>query len=657
MHPRGPQLPSIRTLHPDLPPPPPQSASMQPPPQQHRQQTQQSPQPPQGFPPASFGPGPYPPPYPPYPPPGAFPGPPGSTTFHGQLSAFPGSPPFQAAAGPSTFPGEATTSTAPPASSYAGSDAEADRDRDTEGGPPKKKRRRQALSCTECKRRKIRCDRTQPCSPCVRRGDQAKCQWHVVEPAAEKYVPRAEHDALRADHEALRARVEALERLVGLSAQGPESSSRGPSAPSFAAGGRSRALTGGGYAVPRVDLGRSGPDTPAGGGSMSASVASGPARGGDAILEAPGTGTVAPLQTLTQPSRRPSLSPSQTTHAAISPQQLTRSPRRTRRSASPVQMISLQQTHRQGLASEAPEHRQWGSGFGSFPASGSTTSEMGGTTPTRTTAAAPTNTLPGDGRTAHTRTMSSSTRSSSGGGSLFSFSAASGTSHTSESSRSTSTSTSGFVHPASYSSASTPTASHFVRELPPVSHGREPSGAHDYFHSRPHHPSFDARPHRERRGSVHALAHIVSPAFPDVSCITVKEERRSPSPPAPHQFGAQFDYRSSVRGGVHPAPKNPPAQAPRGARLRDGCAPLGGQLRLHLLRRQPSLPLPRPPASVQVQRRRGVRPALRLIIPIQHSSATSRARCTRAARCSRARAPHRTCTRLGLPRPMRKSAM
>ncbi|KAJ7868056.1 hypothetical protein B0H14DRAFT_2730347, partial [Mycena olivaceomarginata] len=82
-----------------------------------------------------------------------------------------------------------------PPSSYAGSDGN-ERDVTGENEPPKKRRRRQALSCTECKRRKIRCDRSQPCAPCVRRGDQAKCQLHVVEPATEKYVPRAEHDAL-----------------------------------------------------------------------------------------------------------------------------------------------------------------------------------------------------------------------------------------------------------------------------------------------------------------------------------------------------------------------------------------------------------------------------------------------------------------------------
>ncbi|KAJ7622178.1 hypothetical protein FB45DRAFT_927157 [Roridomyces roridus] len=75
------------------------------------------------------------------------------------------------------------------------------------GDAPKKKRRRQALSCTECKRRKIRCDRTQPCTPCVRRGDQDKCKWHVVEPVAERYVALAEHEALR-------TRVGALEAFI-----------------------------------------------------------------------------------------------------------------------------------------------------------------------------------------------------------------------------------------------------------------------------------------------------------------------------------------------------------------------------------------------------------------------------------------------------------
>ncbi|KAJ7066426.1 hypothetical protein C8F01DRAFT_1365954 [Mycena amicta] len=101
---------------------------------------------------------------------------------------------------------------APAPSSDADSDELDDRERDHDAAeePPKKKRRRQALSCTECKRRKIRCDRKQPCGPCARRGEQAKCQWHLVEPAAEKYVPRIEHDALRARVDALEAYLQRI---------------------------------------------------------------------------------------------------------------------------------------------------------------------------------------------------------------------------------------------------------------------------------------------------------------------------------------------------------------------------------------------------------------------------------------------------------------
>ncbi|KAJ7094874.1 hypothetical protein C8R44DRAFT_383203 [Mycena epipterygia] len=76
------------------------------------------------------------------------------------------------------------SSSAAPASSYTGSDPERDAEPEADPEePPKKKRRRQALSCTECKRRKIRCDRRQPCEPCTKRGNADKCQWHVIEPA------------------------------------------------------------------------------------------------------------------------------------------------------------------------------------------------------------------------------------------------------------------------------------------------------------------------------------------------------------------------------------------------------------------------------------------------------------------------------------------
>ncbi|RPD66540.1 hypothetical protein L226DRAFT_519886 [Lentinus tigrinus ALCF2SS1-7] len=92
-------------------------------------------------------------------------------------------------------------------------------DSDQDAPQKKQKRRRQALSCTECKRRKIKCDRANPCGPCVRRGEQTKCQWHIIEPL-EKYVSRAEFDELK-------ARVDQLEALVIRG--GPSTSS--PSAP------------------------------------------------------------------------------------------------------------------------------------------------------------------------------------------------------------------------------------------------------------------------------------------------------------------------------------------------------------------------------------------------------------------------------------------
>lgn len=46
---------------------------------------------------------------------------------------------------------------------------------------PKRKRRRQALSCIPCKRRKIRCDRNHPCTPCIKRNDQAQCRWSIID--------------------------------------------------------------------------------------------------------------------------------------------------------------------------------------------------------------------------------------------------------------------------------------------------------------------------------------------------------------------------------------------------------------------------------------------------------------------------------------------
>ncbi|KAL5492057.1 hypothetical protein ACEPAI_3504 [Sanghuangporus weigelae] len=109
--------------------------------------------------------------------------------------------------------------TQPPSSTYpeqhiSPPEAESDQDQnESEHGPPKKKRRRQALSCTECKRRKIKCDRAHPCGPCARRSEPDKCQWHVIEPV-DKYVTRSEWDELYTRYRMLEDRCIRLEKLV-----------------------------------------------------------------------------------------------------------------------------------------------------------------------------------------------------------------------------------------------------------------------------------------------------------------------------------------------------------------------------------------------------------------------------------------------------------
>ncbi|KAG8699234.1 hypothetical protein FRC08_005426, partial [Ceratobasidium sp. 394] len=103
------------------------------------------------------------------------------------------------------------------ASDGDGDNGETDDDEPKGTEVPKKRRRRQALSCTECKRRKIKCDRQHPCGPCVRRSEADKCHWNVVEPA-DKYVLRTEWDAFQ-------PRFDALER--GLSTRRSFSPDRG----------------------------------------------------------------------------------------------------------------------------------------------------------------------------------------------------------------------------------------------------------------------------------------------------------------------------------------------------------------------------------------------------------------------------------------------
>ncbi|KAF8550981.1 hypothetical protein OG21DRAFT_1513339 [Imleria badia] len=162
-----PSLPSIRQLHPYLPP----SGATQP-----NLPAQDSP---------TYG----------YAPLGGYAGPSGSTDPHSSQSMPPQSGMY-------------------PRSEVLDSEPEGETE---QPGPAKKKRRRQALSCNECKRRKIKCDRAQPCGPCTRRGEQSKCQWRTLEPV-DKYVTRQEYDELkarsRAEYDELKTRLDHLETMV-----------------------------------------------------------------------------------------------------------------------------------------------------------------------------------------------------------------------------------------------------------------------------------------------------------------------------------------------------------------------------------------------------------------------------------------------------------
>ena len=71
-------------------------------------------------------------------------------------------------------------------------------------------RNRQLLACTECRRRKLKCDHRAPCTSCARRGDEASCTYQRFANGVEQERERR----LQAE-----ARLEHLERLVQQLAQ------------------------------------------------------------------------------------------------------------------------------------------------------------------------------------------------------------------------------------------------------------------------------------------------------------------------------------------------------------------------------------------------------------------------------------------------------
>ncbi|KAI1213638.1 uncharacterized protein F4807DRAFT_408538 [Annulohypoxylon truncatum] len=55
---------------------------------------------------------------------------------------------------------------------------------ETNGKAPPRKRRRIVISCTECHRRKQKCDRKMPCTNCVSRNKEASCRYETGTPLA-----------------------------------------------------------------------------------------------------------------------------------------------------------------------------------------------------------------------------------------------------------------------------------------------------------------------------------------------------------------------------------------------------------------------------------------------------------------------------------------
>ncbi|KAK3725936.1 hypothetical protein LTR37_000084 [Vermiconidia calcicola] len=76
----------------------------------------------------------------------------------------------------------------------------------------KKPAARQLLSCTKCRERKVKCDRTKPCSACCARGHPKECEFVVGEGNDYSPIPQSyEIRKLRAENQRLRERLQAAQ--------------------------------------------------------------------------------------------------------------------------------------------------------------------------------------------------------------------------------------------------------------------------------------------------------------------------------------------------------------------------------------------------------------------------------------------------------------
>lgn len=73
---------------------------------------------------------------------------------------------------------------------------------------PRKLPTRKVLSCTSCRQRKIKCDKANPCEPCLESG------LECIYPARRARAPRGHRDALKARDEELLSRIRHLESML-----------------------------------------------------------------------------------------------------------------------------------------------------------------------------------------------------------------------------------------------------------------------------------------------------------------------------------------------------------------------------------------------------------------------------------------------------------
>lgn len=90
--------------------------------------------------------------------------------------------------------------------------------------PPSRRRDKPIVSCILCRRRKLKCDRQQPCKTCINRGLALSCTYVRNVPVAEETkAPHSVHD-----------RIDQLEKLVTTLMTGKDVIQASPATPAMA---------------------------------------------------------------------------------------------------------------------------------------------------------------------------------------------------------------------------------------------------------------------------------------------------------------------------------------------------------------------------------------------------------------------------------------